>query len=181
MSGRRRGFSLIEVVIALGVVSYALLLIVALVPHGVKTNKASALETRATCILSLVEADLRNSHPLVNDGKSKYFGLQLPYALNAAKRVIVNPALSENTLSTANSTGLDDNEMPVIGTANLTPFQVAVVYTRLPVTSSGTTNSPVEARLIVRWPYVGTSNLSSLSSASTDGGYVESFVAFPAP
>ncbi|XHR26829.1 MAG: prepilin-type N-terminal cleavage/methylation domain-containing protein [Chthoniobacteraceae bacterium] len=178
MNRRRRGFSLIEVVIALGVVSYALLLIVALVPHGVKTNKASALETRATCILSLLEADLRNSHPLVNEGKSKYFGLQLPYSLNAAKRVIVNPALSENTLSDANSAGVDDNEMPVAASAaSRPPFQVAVVYTRLP----GATSSPVEARLVVRWPYAGTSNVSSLISATTDGGYVESFVAFPAP
>lgn len=175
---KRRGFSLIEVVMALGVVSYALLLILALVPHGVKTNQASALETRASCILSLLEADLRNSHPLVNGGKSKIFGLQLPYALNAAKRMVVNPALVENTLTDANSVGVDESELPVAaGSGGRPPFQVAVVYTRLP----GSTSSPVEARLMVRWPYVGTASLSGLTSTSVSGGYVESFVAFPAP
>lgn len=54
---RRPGFSLVEVVLALGIASFALVTIVALLPVGLKMASESENESRAVNILSAVAAD----------------------------------------------------------------------------------------------------------------------------
>ena len=48
MKDRQSAFSLVEVVLALGVISFAIVAILGLVPTGLKTSHASQDETRAT-------------------------------------------------------------------------------------------------------------------------------------
>src|SRR5437763_16587945 len=48
MKNRQHAFSLVEVVLALGVVSFAIVAILGLVPTGLKTSHSSQDETRAT-------------------------------------------------------------------------------------------------------------------------------------
>jgi uncharacterized protein (TIGR02598 family) len=61
----RRGFSLVEVTLALGVAAISLLAIFALLPVGVKTNQIAIEQTASTDVLSAVAADLRAT-PVTN-------------------------------------------------------------------------------------------------------------------
>lgn len=54
-----RGFSLVEVTLALGIAAVSLLLIFGLLPVGLQTNQRSAEQTACVDILSAVAADLR--------------------------------------------------------------------------------------------------------------------------
>lgn len=57
MSPVKKAFSLIEVVLALGLASFALVLLVGLLPVGLQTNKASVEETDGLNLLRRVIAD----------------------------------------------------------------------------------------------------------------------------
>jgi type II secretory pathway pseudopilin PulG len=56
---RLRAFSLVEVTIALGVMSVSLLTLFALLPVGLKANQSSISQTAATSIIMAVIADMR--------------------------------------------------------------------------------------------------------------------------
>lgn len=64
-AGKRCGFSLIEVTLALGVAAVSLLAIFALLPLGLKTNQVAIERMAATDVLSAVVADLRAT-PVTN-------------------------------------------------------------------------------------------------------------------
>lgn len=180
MMAARRGFSLVEVVLALGIVVFVLLTLLALLPMGVQTNRVSAEETRAACLLTLLESDLRNSHPLAGGGRSLRFGLTLPYVYDAASgRVTVNPNLALDTVSSDYSVGLDgDEKILAAGAAARPVYQATVLYTRMPDRAAG---APVEARLVVNWPGLATADPRALTATGKVSGFVESYVSFPAP
>ena len=176
-----RGFSLVEVVIALGLFAFALLIMVALLPTGIKTNKVSVEETNAVGILTTLEADLRNTHPSLNAGKSQYFGLPLPYILNASGNYVVNSALAVNntTVPATCMTGVADDGSAVLSTATPPPhYQASVIYTSLPTAGS---LAPIEARIVVTWPYRATTTISDLSNPAKVSGFLDAYVTFPAP
>lgn len=178
---------MVEVALALGVIAFALLSVVALLPIGVKSNQISAEETRATGILTLLEADLRNTSPTANQGKSLLFGLVLPYDYDPGSGERRLTAPSTNNLSIGNSTGLDEDETPVALSAKPRPrYQASVIYTKAPPSGF----APLEARLIVNWPAVDLSDpslssedkkIAALTDPSKTSGYVEAYVTFPAP
>lgn len=162
---------------ALGVLTFALLTLLALLPLGVKSNQVSAEETRAVNILSMLEADLRNTHPLAHGGKSAFFGFTLPYAADGAGRLILNPALTVTTaLSPENSCGLDEAEMPM-ALAGRPRFQASVLVTQLPDGPTGN----VLARLIVNWPGLEGTLPAEVTESSQISGSVETLVSFSAP
>lgn len=59
----RRGFSLFEVVLALGVISFAIVAILGVLPTGLQTNKSSQDETRATQIAQTVLSSVASQAP----------------------------------------------------------------------------------------------------------------------
>jgi uncharacterized protein (TIGR02598 family) len=78
---RRKGFSLIEVTLALGVAAVSLLAIFALLPVGVKTNQVAIEQTASTSVLSAIVADLRATPPTSPRGEatsSSRFGIAIP-------------------------------------------------------------------------------------------------------
>ena len=161
-----RGFSLVEVVMAIGLVAFVLVSLMALLPLGIKVNKTSAEETRAVNILTSLEADLRNTR-----STNSLFGFPLPYVTNAAGKTTFNPTNTTNTFAT---TGIQENETP--GTIASGRYQASVIYTTTPPAGS---LLPVEARLIVNWP--ASTNTLPHDLVSKSQGYVETFVSFPAP
>lgn len=187
----RNGFSMVEVALALGVIAFALLSVVALLPIGVKSNQVSADETRAAGILTLLETDLRNTHPQAGagaaSGKSLLFHLPLPYALDGSQnRILANPPT--HTLASGNSTDLLENETIAPSPSSNPPprYQASVVYIR----SLPNSLTPLEARLIVNWPPVNLNDpalaseekkIAALTDTSKISGYVEAYVTFPAP
>ncbi len=167
----QRGFSLVEVVMAIGLAAFVLVSLMALLPLGIKVNKTSAEETRAVNILTSLEADLRNAR-----SPNSLFGFPLPYVTDAAGTTF-NPALTTNTTNTlaTNATkGLQEDETP--GAIASSRYQASVIYTTIPPAGS---LLPVEARLIVNWP--ASTNTLPQDLVSKSQGYVETFVSFPAP
>lgn len=57
------GFSLIEVAIAFGVISFALVVLLALLPVGLSSSRDGSAEEAATELLVATSADIRNSAP----------------------------------------------------------------------------------------------------------------------
>jgi len=64
--GLCRGFSLIEVTLALGIVAFGVLAIVALLPTGLSLARESSDETVAVNVLSALAADIANSSGRTN-------------------------------------------------------------------------------------------------------------------
>ena len=167
-----------EVVIALGLFAFALLTMAALLPTGIHSNKVSVQETSAVGILTLLEADLRNTHPSLNSGKSGIFGLTLPYTLNGGN-YMENAALTANTLAPGYTTGVGADGSVSLVTAKPTPqYQATVIYTVVPPSAS---LAPVEAHLIVNWPCISTATVSDLTNPAKVTGFVDTYVAFPSP
>ena len=54
-------FSLVELVIALGVAAFCLIAVFGLMPVGMQTNRNAAAQTAATNIISVIVADLRTT------------------------------------------------------------------------------------------------------------------------
>ena len=169
----RAGFSLVEVSLAIGIAVIALLSVVGLLSVGIRNNRISVEETRASFLLTLVEADLRNTMP--GSGVSGLFGLPLPYATNTAGGVIVNPSLEQGKVYT---TGLTDAEIPASVSSSPRPrYQASVIFTRLPAQDS---LLPIAARLVVNWPAVVATNAAALTGSAVSGS-VEGLVTFSAP
>lgn len=57
--GHFAGFSLVEVVLALGVVAFCLLALFGLLPLGIQTNQSATSQAAAAAVLSSVVTDLR--------------------------------------------------------------------------------------------------------------------------
>ena len=183
----RRGFSMVEVALALGVVAFAFLTLLALLPAGVKTNRSSVEETRATFILTNLEADLRNSLPVANNGKSILFGLQLPYSTDSDtgartfNHTITTPVTTPVTTLTngVTTTGLKESEEPeALNATTRSLYQVSVIYTMIPPVGN---LQVARARLIVNWPSITTNNPADLTDWGKVSGFVETTVSFPAP
>src|SRR5436309_8145254 len=54
------GFSLVEIVLALGVAAFALIAVMGMLPVGLKTQQASTSQTKANGVISQVIDDLRS-------------------------------------------------------------------------------------------------------------------------
>jgi len=173
---RARGFSLIEIALALGIIAVAILAIMALLPAGAESNQNSAEATRAATLLTLLEADLRNTHPLENAGRSRIFGIPLPYAMSGGS-LGWNSSLTTNVALT---TGVDEADRPVaLNSGNLPPFQVSVVFSQIPADPNSMSSSV--GRLIVGWPAQTTTDPHALTEGPGLRGFIETTIAFPAP
>jgi type II secretory pathway pseudopilin PulG len=120
-------FSLVEVVLSLGITSFALLAIVALLPLGVQSTKDSLEETGAVNVLSAVIAD-RQATPFILPSKI----YQLPPLINSPP---------------TNSFLVDDGNRL---TANLNVARYKVDYMVIPPSVNQLT--PYQIHLRVSWP-----------------------------
>ncbi|MEM6821326.1 MAG: prepilin-type N-terminal cleavage/methylation domain-containing protein [Verrucomicrobiota bacterium] len=179
----KAGFSLVELVVALGIVSFALLSTVALLPLGVKSYKETIDETRAGFILTALEADLRNSAPIagVTPQRSRLFGLLLPYekdiATGATRFNSTIISATKNLMEGKETVGLSSAEV-IVPLKESARYQASILYTRIPAAQSLT---PMEGVLIVNWPPIQSTDPSDLTNTSVVSGFVQSAVAFSVP
>jgi uncharacterized protein (TIGR02598 family) len=85
-------FSMIEMVVALGVAAFCLIAVFGLMPVGVQTNQRSTSQTAATGILSSVIADMRAT-PLASATTTQYqitIGTPTPPTPPVPKRLYFN-------------------------------------------------------------------------------------------
>jgi uncharacterized protein (TIGR02598 family) len=135
--GRHRAFSLVEVVLALGVVSFALLGMVALLPIGIQSTKDSLEETNAINILSGLIAD-RKATTFANNS--------VRYSL---------PALTNGMAFTSNTFGVTPANT---NSANFNQSIYRVTYQITPPTAG---LDPFQVYFKVSWPAIAASTNAS--------------------
>ena len=130
------GFSLIEVVIAIGVAAFCLVAMLGLIPTGVKSVKAATDQTGASTVLNEVITDLRST-PIGADS-SPTFGISLPTA---------------GTPTMTNSTNLIFSDSGSLVSSN--DFSARYVAS---ITLSNSSAYSTTALIQVRWPSVASSS-----------------------
>ena len=175
-------FSLIEVALALGIVAFAIVGLVALLPIGLKEAKNSTEEIQAINLITVLSSDLKNT-PL-GKSASSYFNLTpLPWALASGS----NAAIPNSSVVTgSNYTFYATSGQGIQTTSVGAHYRVTLQYVRAPGqpnVTDGTTppaGSPAsfEALMTVSWP-------PSLDPYPTTGvkaqGLVEAYLTFPKP
>jgi len=140
-------FSLVEVVIAMGVAAFCLVAMLGLIPTGVKSVKAATDQTGATTVLDQVVTDLRSTP--VGSNSSPTFGISLP---------------SVGTPSATSSTNLIFSETGSMVLSN--DFNARYVAA---ITLSNSSAFITTALIQVRWPSVASSSnaLGTVETVST--------------
>lgn len=132
----RRGFSLVEVTAALGIITTTLFLLVGLVPTGVQSNSDTYDETQATNLASLIIADMRGCGPT---GTSPLFNLGINTMRNTP-----TGSFTRYFSETFDSSATLDGHASGVGSR----YRADVAYktqSKIPV-------SPMEVNLTISWP-----------------------------
>lgn len=101
-----RAFSLIEVTLAIGIVSFALLAVFSLLPAGMKTLKNASEEAGAANVLTGIDAALRGAaHASNSTYRTQFSGQTIQYTVGAPPppRVAWSTLTLAGTPETANS------------------------------------------------------------------------------
>lgn len=117
-------FSLVEVSIALGIVSFCLVALIGLLPAGINNNRSSNEETAAVNLLTAVVSDLRST----------------------AKTAAASPRFG---ISTTSSTTLFFAEDGTPGSADQSRFRV---QTTLTAPSANQDQTATVGHILVSWP-----------------------------
>lgn len=154
MSSRdtQRAFSLIEVVFALGIASFCLLLLLALLPTGMRTNKDTLDESRALQVASALVLDARTNLGASTDPLIPPFDNAGAVSVNKGEKVQFFYGYSKSApryILAPSCALLEDPQ-----------FLVEVNYTRVPQKEDADNNGapdsysalPVEAVLTLYWP-----------------------------
>ncbi len=140
---KKRGFSLIEVVLALGVLSFAILSIMALLPMGLQTNRDSYEESVGTNLIGAMVADWQSLRVGGTNRTSPVFKL---------------PKL-EPLMQQTNALGIDESgEITSLASA-----RYKVAYRIIPPTVADSF-SPYFISFVVSWPAQSTNAASSVES-----------------
>jgi len=154
-----RGFTLIEVALAVGVAGFCLVTISGLLPIGLSSNQTSLDQTMACNIASAIVSDLRCAQPLVT-GSSPRFGILIPASGGTAAPI----SSGTQTIIYLTSNG-SVTSVGTIGSA--APVFRAAVGFGTPLQHNAT---PV--RVLISWPA-----LADSSSAGWPVNYIGSYEA----
>jgi len=124
----REGFTLIEIVIALGIAGFCLVSMLGLIPTGMKSVKTSLQETTATEALAAIATDLRDTQPGSNT--TPVYAIPIPSAI-----------------STTTSTNFYLTEAGALTTSNDFSAQFSVT-----ATLSNSTTFLTTAHIQIYWP-----------------------------
>jgi type II secretory pathway component PulJ len=132
-------FSLIEVVLALGVASFCLIAVLGMLPVGLKTQQATAQQTRANAIISQIVADLRADVRLPPGQASKELASGL--GLHGHWAALQQPDTLYFTNDATQTGSVNQNPAPPDAV-----FRATVTYLFPP------TQTTSIAKIIVTWP-----------------------------
>jgi len=158
----KAAFSLVEVAFAVGIASFCLITIIALIPAGVNANQSSVEQTKATGMLSGVVADLRcapvpTSAAAAGPFLSPRYGIPVP---GVASRPTDPPMTSGYSTPPGYSIFLkEDGTLSGTLNANADPtqnphFRVLINF-YLPRSVPGLTATSLaatRARIVITWP-----------------------------
>jgi len=155
-SGRLAAFSLVEVVMAIGIVAFAIMGVVAMLPVGLKEARNATEEIRAANLSSLVAEDLKS----------------LPSTNSAT------PILGLSPLPGA--AGMQTNTNYVFFASDAGLLVSSVADARYRITLRYTRNVPlaaIEGLLVVSWP----PGAAPFASSNRPLGQVETYLTFVRP
>ena len=132
----RRGFSLAEVVVALGVISFAIVAILGVLPSGLQTSKSSQDETRAAQIARSILAGIASQAP------TQFDNIQLAFSENSSAQF--------NLGSSETKTLYADNDGKIITDTNGATFKVDVTTNSAPTGFDSGNANQITVRVI--WP-----------------------------
>lgn len=130
-------FSLVEVVLALGVAGFCLLAVVGMLPTAIKVQQTSVQQTAANGITTGIIADLRAAYRKPGNSSSGQFGIELK-KLPPGQVAKYTPA--------ALYFSLDGTQQKNAGGA---VFKATITYYRTAADSSATSTF---ANIVVSWP-----------------------------
>ncbi|HEY8965674.1 MAG TPA: hypothetical protein VIM58_04470 [Candidatus Methylacidiphilales bacterium] len=143
-SAAPRAFSLIEVLLAIGIGTLAVVAILALLPVGIKSSHTSIEESEALNVLSEIVADRRAS-PLAS--ASSFYGL---------------PALTTNMSPVSASFGVREDHHPA-ASAQQARWRVSYTFSPPAPGSLG----PWVAHFRIGWPYASTNTPEAVENVVT--------------
>jgi uncharacterized protein (TIGR02598 family) len=167
----RRGFSLIEVVLAIGVISFAMVALVALLPRGLQIAKNSTEEMRAINLVTAFSSDLESA-PLSSAQSANFKIAPIPWVTGPNQVAVPNPGIS---IGTDLLFYADEGQSVSTGSSPDARYRITLRYTRAPGKSTdipATNPNSIEALVTVSWPAAATTNVE---------GRVESYLVFPKP
>ena len=133
----RAAFSLVELVLALGVAAFCLLAVVGMLPTATKVQQASVQQTAANGITSVIIADLRAAYRKPGNSNSSQFDIELKKLPPGQAAKYTPPALYFSLDGTR-----QNNAAGAVFKATITYYTTAAV-------SSATSTF---ANIIVSWP-----------------------------
>ena len=131
---RRGGFSLVEVVFSLGVVTFCSFTLIALIPVGLTANKSAREQISALNLCRNIESDLKATP--AGGTKSPLYGITLP----GAGATLTPPALYDTYASSTTSFG---TYQPT------SQYRFTITLIGPPATSP---NDPVIVKIQATWP-----------------------------
>jgi uncharacterized protein (TIGR02598 family) len=166
----RSGFSLIEVTIALGIATFCLVALFALLPMGLNQNRDTIEQTVATSIAANIASDIRaslqaqRSSTPPNGDESVNYKIKLPFKAADATLNVGNGDKWEG--------GFDEGQQYLASPEDRQARYRAVVE-YYPDT---TNNQSVSARIVVSWPAA-----IDWTAGKNPSGSVDTVTAFVAP
>lgn len=135
-----RGFSLVEITVALGIVGFCLLALFGLLPVGLNSNQISVEQTLAANLATMLTADLRAT-PIakpVEDGVSPQYKISIPASTASTQTLYFRKDGKPAGAVNANAN------------ANQDPFFRAMMTFKKDSSSPAMT-----VRLLITWPAMG--------------------------
>lgn len=140
-------FSLVEVVLALGIVAFAFVGVLALLPAGLKASRDASAQTEASNLATAIAADLRRA-PVTPNATSPRFAIPMPDPDATEPTPVVSPVerfFSGNTATTdASGTAF---------TAANAKYRVSLWFTP---PEDANDRFATSVRLLVTWPAAAT-------------------------
>jgi uncharacterized protein (TIGR02598 family) len=136
-----RGFSLVEVTIALGIASFCLLSVLGLLLTGLSSEKTTVGQTVASNLLSLVYSDLVSASN--SDTVTKNFGI----------------SLTTTSATTPQTLYFSESGKPT-GTIGTAPTSGSRYRVTIGIQAPSDATTPTQVRLLVTWPASADSNPS---------------------
>lgn len=153
---RVRAFSLIEVVIAMGIIAFALIVIMGLLPIGLKSNRDSIQESQAVNLLQALVTDRQASDYSVN---SSIYNLP---ALNAITTQTTGQLYVMEDIATTNAQPGSASYL-----VSYTIYPAKTVYPLATNYPSSGLPEPVSMNFKVSWPAQGTTPSASVEMLAT--------------
>lgn len=171
------GFSLIEVTIALGIATFCLVALFALLPIGLNTNRDTIEQTIATSIAANIASDIRAS--LQAQVEAKKTGATAP--TKSSLQIDLPFDVNGNVIATNGQTwmgGFNEGQSHFKGGSPISPDDAKEARYRAVVRyyPDTTNNKSVSARIVVSWPAA-----IDWTAGKNPSGSVDTVTAFVAP